>query len=370
MSRNSFADALKQTQSEFDDLEDFRTTLAEEYDPDITFEAVIPNEPVSRTTSSRMSVKSVAAPMIAQTILNTGMTPFVHPTNVIAALCAKKSIAAGEAAKLVYAGVGDNPKNNWQNFYRGLAGHFTKDFVRVPTKSFSMIHVKPQIDSFFTAKQIDKDTGKEIDVVNANAAAIAFAAWMSCIEMSITNPADAWKAQRSVGQSFSLKKASDGALGNGTRQFGVWFGFSKSTAYLKPILQEKGIDPNSLLGLTLLSIGQTIAYTSLAYGPEIVLRKAQLDTERYKPKNALEVLKSWSEFLKGNGEMPKSVYASVMRDIVKGDGLTGFTRGIVPKFAGNLWVSAAANVLLYTTNQITKAWEKLEGKGQDISRKG
>jgi len=288
------------------------------------------NQPAQVKPASGPSATDVAWTYSMGLSVMGATAPLIHPLNVIAAGAAKTQQTTPKAAAAVYAGLGGNPPHAMGNFWSGLTGHLSKELVRSWGRIGGVIYVEPAFKERFSPA----------------VAPHMLACVMATYEVLFANPADVWKSYRSTGLPTRPNDLFKGSLGNFGRQYMMWFVWSKSIAPINTLEKDGlGIDPNSKTGVALRSVLQSASCTIFTYPTELILRTVQVRSADYPVKPLGESLKFAAKCVTNPALAAEGAYASVVRDLVRTNGIRGLGLGMTAKFVGNTILLGGANFL-------------------------
>lgn len=278
------------------------------------------------------TVQDVAFTYCCGLITTMGSAPLIHPFNVVAAAAAKTQQTSGKAALSVYHGLGSSRHDSIRNYWNGLAGHCSKEFVRSWGRIGGVVYVEKDFKERFSPAM----------------APHMLACVMATYEVIFANPADVWKSYRSTGMSTQGSDLFKGSIGNFARQYGMWFVWSNTTPIITAKLQQQQIDPKSVQGVAMRSFAQAVACTVVTYPLELVLRTVQVRAADYPVKGAVETAKfALMTFLAPHPPTfcKKSAYCCVISDLMYVNGFRGLGLGMTAKLLGNTALLMNANYL-------------------------
>lgn len=285
------------------------------------------NAPVKAASPSATDVAWTYA--LGLSVMGT-TAPLIHPLNVIAAGAAKTQLTTGKAAAEVYKGLGGNPHNAPRNFWSGITGHLSKELVRSWGRIGGVIYIEPAFKERFSP----------------SLAPHMLACVMATYEVFFANPADVWKSYRSTGLTIQRTDFFKGSLGNFGRQYMMWFVWSKSIPPITKFQKDTlGVEPGSKAGIGIRSVMQAGVCTMFTYPTELILRTVQVRSADYPVKTFGESVKFTMKCATNPSLISEGAYASVVRDLVRANGIRGLGLGMTAKFVGNTMLLGGANYL-------------------------
>lgn len=292
--------------------------------------------------------------------------PLIHPFNVIAAAAARTQLTSGKAAAAVYHGLGDNRSRQHPitNFWCGLGGHCSKELVRSVGRIIGVVYIEKDFKQRFSPEM----------------APVLLATVMAIYEIVLANPADVWKSKRACGLPTKMQDLYQGSLGNGGRQWGMWFVWSMTTPKINKFLDStfpssspassiavsemKGAEnqqqptpatavavevvpfSGTRTGIAARSFMQAVACTLVTYPMELILRTVQVRSSEYPVKNFKTSLLFAGKCLTNPALVPaESAYWRVAADLIKKNGVRGLGLGMSAKVMGNFMLLSNANFL-------------------------
>lgn len=240
--------------------------------------------------------------------------PFINAFNQWSVICCRYNLSDIQAFNTIFYGNVSGVQPSLFNFRMGMRGHLGKEFPRLFSKSTGLYVAMPWLHANFSPAVAD----------------VLFAGGLSCIEM-LLNPFDYWRVtdQAQVGMRSAIRAFYAGALANGARQFGTWWGFSWSNRNFNTLLTTyTQIDPHSVLGIGVKVYPQAFFFTSLVYWLERIKNEIQFKKETH---------------VKTQG----SQYWGTAKHIWNTQGFKGlFCRGFHPKVMSNTVAAVGAHIIL------------------------
>jgi hypothetical protein len=248
--------------------------------------------------------------------------PVITSFNRISVVCCRYDLTTIQAVQNIFHGKIDGEKgSSLKHFTKGISGHLTKETARLIFKSSGIV-LKPRVDEKFKHKPFGKLKSD-----------LFFASSLAFSEMLI-NPFDTirtmWQANENIKDIPKGKLISHlykGAIANGMKQFGLWFGFPLSERVWSHVLEKTtNIDPHSICGIFVKAIPQSIQISAPVWLLERVKNELQYKTQL--------------QYQDG------SRYKTAVRNIFLQQGLKGFIRGYPSKILSTSCLVIGADYLL------------------------
>jgi hypothetical protein len=249
-------------------------------------------------------------------------SPVVTSFNRISVVCCRYDLTTIQSVRKIFHGKidGEN-RSSLKHFTKGMSGHLAKEAARLIFKSSGIV-LNPRIDEKWKHLPFGKLKSD-----------LFFASALACSEMLI-NPFDTvrtmWQANEKIRDIPKGKRMSHlykGAFANGTKQFGLWFGFPLSERVWSHVLEKTtNIDPHSILGIFMKAIPQSIQMSAPVWLLERVKNELQYKTQLHYEDG--------------------SRYKTAICNIFRQQGVKGFVRGYPPKILSTSCLVIGADYLL------------------------
>lgn len=184
----------------------------------------------------------------------------INMFNHISVAGCKTGLNMWNSSRLIYNGMTDNISRSFLNFGHGLKAHFFKEVPRSFFNSGIFYCLSPWL-----YQNYDQRTAS---------LGVAIA---SAINEVIIAPFDTWRVNIQAAQKLEMSpnKLYAGSLLGGIRLFLTWHAYGETATLCNPLLQQQGIDPNSLMGIALKSPLQAATYTPFVYPLERLKNEIQ-----------------------------------------------------------------------------------------------
>ncbi len=237
-------------------------------------------------------------------------TPVINACHMVSVTCCRYNLPMLAAIKTIYNGNTLSHQRTLRNFTIGLATDYAKEAGRYVGKIPILYYLQPYLE-------------RRIEGQHAPRLLVSFS--LACWEVAML-PLERIRTLKQSGQkvaSHTIRYFYAGAAADSLRKPLTWVAFTESEALCNKILHHcSSIDPNTPLGIALKTYPQALLITLFLYPLQRVETAFQYST------------------------LGKNSYATIIREIVRTQGLKGLWRGAIARSIGTSLATFIHNTIL------------------------